>query len=82
LQTSSPSSFGSITSSTTRSTGCSRTAERLLAVARRDDAEAVAFERIRQELLDRVLVVDEQDGRSVRHKTMMPPPTRRREAAP
>ena len=69
LQTSSPSSFGSIRSSTTRST-CSlgEAAQRLLAVARLDDAEAVALERVREELLDRVLVVDEEDGGGVGHR--------------
>ena len=36
--------------------------QRLLAVARLDDAIAVALEREREELLDRVLVVDEQNG--------------------
>ena len=41
--------------------------ERLLAVARLDDAEAVALERVGEELLDGVLVVDEQDGRGVGH---------------
>ena len=37
-------------------------AERLLAVARGHDPEPLALERVRQELLNRVLVVDEQDG--------------------
>ena len=37
-------------------------AQRLLAVARLDDAVAVPLERVREERLDRVLVVDEQDG--------------------
>ena len=41
--------------------------ESLLAVAGRDDAESLAFERIRQELLNGFLVVDEQDGRWVGH---------------
>ena len=40
----------------------------LLAVARLDDAVAVALERIREELLDRVLVVDEQNGWGFRHR--------------
>ena len=73
LQTSSPSSFGSIRSSTTRST-CSRAnrVERLLAVARLDHAEAVALERVREELLDGVLVVDEQDGGGVGHRQRLP----------
>jgi hypothetical protein len=39
------------------------TGERLVAVPRLDDAVSVAFERIREELLNRLLVVDEQDGR-------------------
>ena len=38
-----------------------------LTVPGRDDAKAVAFERIREEALNRVLVVYEQDGRGVRH---------------
>ena len=41
--------------------------ERLLAVVRRHDAEAVARERERQQLLKRLLVVDEKDGRGVGH---------------
>ena len=41
--------------------------ERLLAVARVHDPEAVALERVREELLDGVLVVDEEDRRGVRH---------------
>ena len=36
--------------------------QRLLAVARLDDAVPVPLERIREERLNRVLVVDEQDG--------------------
>ena len=70
-----------------------RSAQRLFAVARRDDAETVALERIRQELLDGVLVVDEEDGRGVGHRRLIgrvrrpsyysprmsaAPPTRRR----
>ena len=43
--------------------------QRLLAVARLDDAEAVALERIGEELLNRVLVVDEQDGGGVWHRS-------------
>ena len=39
------------------------TRERLVAVPRLDDPVSVAFERIREELLNRLLVVDEQDGR-------------------
>ena len=46
--------------------------ERLLAVARRHDAEAVALERIGQKLLDGLLVVDEEDGRGICHDSMMP----------
>ena len=45
--------------------------ERLLAVPRRDDPEPVALERIREELLNRVLVVDEEDGRGVGHARML-----------
>ena len=68
LQTSSPSSFGSIRSSTTRSTSLLREAlERLLAVARLHDAVPVALERVGEQLLDGVLVVDEEDGRGVGH---------------
>ena len=37
-------------------------AQRLLAVTGRDDAVPVPLERVREELLNRVLVVDEQDG--------------------
>ena len=63
-QTSRPSTFGSIRSSTTRSKVCSREAvERLLAVAGRHDLVAVALQRERQQGLDRLLVVDEQDPR-------------------
>ena len=80
LQTSSPSSFGSIRSSTTRSKRSSREArQRLLAVACLDHTEPVAFERIGEELLNRVLVVDEQDGGRVWHRSACrrtgPPPT-------
>ena len=42
--------------------------ERLVAVPRLDDAVAVPLERIGQELLDRLLVVDEQDGGWIRHE--------------
>ena len=42
--------------------------QRLLAVARLNDAVAVPLERIREELLDRVLVVDEQNGGGFRHR--------------
>ena len=35
--------------------------ERLLAVASLDDSEAVTFERVREEFLDRILVVDEEN---------------------
>ena len=44
--------------------------QRLLAVARLDDAEAVALERVGEELLDRVLVVDEEDRGGVWHRPM------------
>ena len=54
-------------SSTTRSTFSRREArERLLAVARRDDAVAVALERVREQLLHGVLVVDEEDRLRIR----------------
>ena len=43
--------------------------ERLVAVARLDDAVSVPLERIGQELLDGLLVVDEQDGGWIRHWT-------------
>ena len=49
--------------------------ERLLAVPRLDDAVPVAFERVREELLDGLLVVDEQDGRGVRHREPTEGPT-------
>ena len=39
----------------------------LLAVARLEHAEALALERVGEELLDGVLVVDEEDGRGVGH---------------
>ena len=42
--------------------------QRLVAVSGRNDPEPVALERVRQELLDRVLVVDEEDGRGVGHR--------------
>src|SRR5262249_30726966 len=41
--------------------------DRLLAVARLQDAKALSLERIREELLHGVLVVDEEDGGGVRH---------------
>ena len=41
--------------------------QRLLSVPRLHDSETVAFERKREEFLERILVVDEQDGRGVRH---------------
>ena len=70
LQTSSPSSFGSIRSSTTRSKrSWANRVERLFAVACLDDAEPFALERIGEELLNRVLVVDEQDGGGVWHRS-------------
>ena len=56
-------------SSTTRSISSSaKRLQRLLAVARLDDAVPVPLERIREELLDRVLVVDEQNGGGFRHR--------------
>ena len=62
-----------MTSSTTRSTGCSPKRSSASSPSRAgDDAEAVALERIGQELLDGVLVVDEQDGRGICHDSMMP----------
>ena len=36
--------------------------QRLLTVARRNDPEPLALERVGQELLNRVLVVDEENG--------------------
>ena len=42
--------------------------ERLLAVARLHDPEALALERVREQLLHRILVVDEEDGRGFRHR--------------
>ena len=44
-------------------------AERLVAVARLHDPVAVPLERVREQRLDRVLVVDEEDGRSARHRS-------------
>src|SRR5207247_9944989 len=43
-------------------------AKRLLAVAGGDDAKAVPLERIGEQLLDGVLVVDEEDGRWIWHR--------------
>ena len=69
LQTSRPSIFGSMMSRTTRSTSLvSKPPQCLLAVARLDDAVPVPLERIREEFLDRVLVVDEQNGGGFRHR--------------
>ena len=65
--TSRPSILGSITSSTTRSNGLLGEArERLPAVRRLDHLVAVALQRERQQRLDRLLVVDQEDagGRS------------------
>ena len=42
--------------------------QRLLAVPGLDDPVPLVLERVREELLDRVLVVDEQDGRGVGHR--------------
>ena len=68
LQTSSPSSFGSIRSRTTRSTGCSpKRCERLLAVGRLNHAVAVALEREAEHLADGLVVVDEQNRRGIVH---------------
>ena len=53
-------------SSTTRSIVLlGEAAQGLLAVACLDDAVAVALERVGEQPLDRVLVVDEQDGRGI-----------------
>ena len=69
LQTSSPSSFGSMMSSTTRSTGLAAEAlERLLAVGSLDDRVAVALERKGQHLPHGGLVVDEEDRGGVDHR--------------
>ena len=62
LQTSSPSSRGSMMSSTTRSIGCVReVAQRLFPVGSLDDRVPVLLEREREHLANGVLVVDEQD---------------------
>ena len=42
--------------------------EGLLAVPRLHDPEALALERVREQLLHRILVVDEEDGRGFRHR--------------
>ena len=42
--------------------------QRLLAVARLHDLEALVLEGVREELLDRLLVVDEQDRGAFRHE--------------
>ena len=70
LQTSSPSSRGSMMSSTTRSTGLLRELlQRLFAVGRLDHLVAVALEREGEHLAHGVLVVDEQDrGGGVGHR--------------
>ena len=61
LQTSSPSSTGIITSSTTRSkVASSKRFSAWAAVAREHDLVAVLAQRIREQGLDRLLVVDEQ----------------------
>ena len=68
LQTSRPSSPGSIRSSTTRSAALLREGvERLLAVARLHDPVTVALERVAEQLLHGFLVVHEEDGRGVGH---------------
>ena len=46
--------------------------ERLLSIPRRNDSKAVAFEWIGEEFLNRVLVVDEEDGRGVGHSACLP----------
>ena len=62
-QTSRPSIRGSITSSTTRSKICSsKRVERFRAVGGLHDLVAVALQRERQQRLNRLLVVDEQDA--------------------
>ena len=62
-QTSRPSIRGSITSSTTRSKICSSKRARASgAVGRLHDFVAVALQREREQRLDRLLVVDEQDS--------------------
>ncbi len=68
-QTSSPSTFGSIRSSTTRST-CSPANRRRASSPSRawSDAEPLVLERIREELLDCLLVVDEEDGGGLGHR--------------
>ena len=54
---------GIITSSTTRSKVCSsKRVERLAAVGRLHDVVAVPLQREREQRLDRLLVVDEQDA--------------------
>ena len=61
--TSSPSTLGSMMSSTTRSNGCwSNSLQGLLAVERRHDLVAVLLQRIAEQLLNRLLVVHEQDA--------------------
>src|SRR5918995_3741311 len=45
--------------------------QRLLAVPGMDDVEAVPLERVREQLLHGVLVVDEEDGRGIRHVRML-----------
>ena len=81
LQTSSPSSFGSITSSTTRST-CSRSNRSSASSPSRacSTRKPSRSSGIGEELLNRVLVVDEQDGRGIWHRQCLPalvglPPT-------
>ena len=67
--TSRPSILGSITSSTTRSKVCSeKRDERLAAVGGLHDLVAVALQREREQRLDGLLVVDQEDaGASIRH---------------
>ena len=46
--------------------------DRLVTVTRLEHAEALALERIREELLDGILVVDEEDGGGVGHLGYVP----------
>ncbi len=70
LQTSRPSRRGSITSRDHEiDVLLVEAAQSVLAVAGLDDAVPVAFEREREKRLDRLLVVDEQYGRGIRHRS-------------
>ena len=68
LHTSRPSSFGSMTSRTTRSTSSSPKRRSASSPSRLDDAVAVSLQGEREQLLDRLLVVHEKDGRGVLHR--------------